>query len=629
MAPVHGRALRRLEGPTGEGTHRDGRPGRARRRQADLRLRGAGVVGHLADRRQLAHPPLAGAHGHRRVALQQLERVEALVDRVVDVLAGDVLAEAGEALVAAAACSGRRQRARARRRSPRRARAPRAPRLAAPARPRRRSRARAPPRRPRPRPRSPPARRRSARRPRRPRAIPAGGSSGMWAPLSGSQCALVPAWSSSEDAGTVPPETAIRSQLNPRSVSGTTRPSPSSSAITAAFTSPRPTARATVRPRRWGIPASLSPAESGSSAPPGRESATATISTPAACRESAEARPRSRSRGDHGGAPRAHPVEAGETLGAGAEHHPGQVVSLEHQRLLDRARGGDVALGANLMKRAAAPDRDDPVEEAERSRRRKDLDLRLGEALAQPPGGGGAGTGEQAAAQLGAVIDQDDVGAQLCSPQRRRHPGDAAADHQQVGVAAAVLGPPFALGLAPAQPAEAGGVPQDLLVEGPEPAWPDEGLVVEAGRGEPAAEDVGGAHRVEAQRGAGVHVRDLHPLAGRLGAGPDTGRAVDLDQAVGALAGAAEQPPGAVVLEAARDDLLTGSVESGADRVALERADRAPVEAELDLAPAVDPLSRLRRQPAHRSSPPGRPTQLTSLVVVSRSARNQARHPER
>ena len=49
------------------------------------------------------------------------------------------------------------------------------------------------------------------------------------------------------------------------------------------------------------------------------------------------------------------PYSAASRCGAGAEHHPGQVVALEHQRLLDRAGGGDVAVGANLMQGAPAP----------------------------------------------------------------------------------------------------------------------------------------------------------------------------------------------------------------------------------------------------------------------------------
>ena len=61
------------------------------------------MLGHQPDRLQLAHASLAGAHRHGRVALGQLDRVIALVDRESDVLAGHVLAEAGEALAAARA----------------------------------------------------------------------------------------------------------------------------------------------------------------------------------------------------------------------------------------------------------------------------------------------------------------------------------------------------------------------------------------------------------------------------------------------------------------------------------------------------------------------------------------------
>ena len=103
MPPVDRGALRGLEGPARQHAHRHGRPGRPGGGQPDLLDRLVVVVGHLADRGELAHPPLAGTHRHRRVALQQLQRVEALVDREVDVVGGDVLAEAGEALAVPAA----------------------------------------------------------------------------------------------------------------------------------------------------------------------------------------------------------------------------------------------------------------------------------------------------------------------------------------------------------------------------------------------------------------------------------------------------------------------------------------------------------------------------------------------
>ena len=67
----------------------------------------------LGDGPQLvgAEPPLAGAHGDGRVPLEQLGRLDALVDRDLEVLDADVLAEADGA-VGAAACAGRTGRRR-------------------------------------------------------------------------------------------------------------------------------------------------------------------------------------------------------------------------------------------------------------------------------------------------------------------------------------------------------------------------------------------------------------------------------------------------------------------------------------------------------------------------------------
>ena len=76
---------------------------------------------------------------------------------------------------------------------------------------------------------------------------------------------------------------------------------------------------------------------------------------------------------DHRAFPGPDAVERREPLGAGAQHHPGEVVALEHQGLLDRAGRGDVGAGPDLMQRAAAPDRHEPVEPADRGRRREDL----------------------------------------------------------------------------------------------------------------------------------------------------------------------------------------------------------------------------------------------------------------
>ena len=137
---------------------------------------------------------------------------------------------------------------------------------------------------------------------------------------------------------------------------------------------------------------------------------------------------------------------------------------------------------------------------------------------------------------------------------------------------------------------------QHLLVEGPQAPRADEGLVVEAGRREGAAEQVGGAHRVELERWRRVHVLDPHALAQRLRAGAHARGAVHLHEAVGALAGAAHEPAAAVVLEAAREGAPAGREQRRADRVARRgRRTSLPSKVKRQLALPVDPLPVARR----------------------------------
>jgi hypothetical protein len=144
---------------------------------------------------------------------------------------------------------------------------------------------------------------------------------------------------------------------------------------------------------------------------------------------------------------------------------------------------------------------------------------------------------------------------------------------------------------------------KDLLVERPEATRPDEGLVIEAGRGERAADEVGGAHHVELERGRRVHVLDPHPRAHGLGAGADAGGAVDGYETVGALAGAAEEAATAVVLEGAREGALAARVERRADRVTLERLDFTAVERERNLGVTPDALAALLGKAGHAAPP--------------------------
>ena len=101
VAVVQRGALARLLRRAGEQAHRDRRVRRPGRGGADRVLVDPGRLRVDADRVRVAEPALARPHRHRRVALRELDRVEALGDRVLQVLRRLVLAEADEALVAA------------------------------------------------------------------------------------------------------------------------------------------------------------------------------------------------------------------------------------------------------------------------------------------------------------------------------------------------------------------------------------------------------------------------------------------------------------------------------------------------------------------------------------------------
>jgi hypothetical protein len=195
---------------------------------------------------------------------------------------------------------------------------------------------------------------------------------------------------------------------------------------------------------------------------------------------------------------------------------------------------------------------------------------------------------------------------------------------------AAVLGAPLALGLRPAQLPEPGGVSEGLLVERPETARSDEGLVIEARRGERPADKVRRAHRVEVERRRRVHVLDPHPLADRLRAGADTRRAVDRDEAVRALAGAAEETAAAVVLERAREGALPARVERRPDRVALEAGHLTAVERERDLGVTVDALTALlgkAGRPPRAGAHPATPLPSEPVAAAPAASGVQARFP--
>src|SRR6266540_4528747 len=196
------------------------------------------------------------------------------------------------------------------------------------------------------------------------------------------------------------------------------------------------------------------------------------------------------------------------------------------------------------------------------------------------------------------------------------------------------------------EPPQARDTPEELLVHRPQVPRTDHRAVVEADRCERAPEVVDGGEQIALERAQHVLSAYLYPLACGLHAHAHVRHAVDPHHAVGAPAGAAEQSATAVVLEAAREDSPAGREQGGADRVALERLDGTPLKEESDGSRAIDPLLRLGRQPhqvagvsgtaascgaeiATASPRAGSSVLSTSLVRVSRSARNQSSQPKR
>ncbi len=277
-------------------------------------------------------------------------------------------------------------------------------------------------------------------------------------------------------------------------------------------------------------------------------------------------------------------VHGTEAAGAAGQHHPGQVVVSEDERLLDGPGRDDVPGGPHLVQRRPLPDGDEAVEEAERDPALDDLDARAAGRGDQLGRARGAPLGQQQPAGHRVLVAEHDVEARLGRHQRGAEARDAAADHEHVAVAPPILGLPAALALAGGEAAEAGGAAQDLLVERPQPPWADERLVVEAHRRERSAELVDRPHDVELERRPRVLVPHAHALGDRLGAGADPGAAVDVDERVGALAAGAQLTAGTVVLERAGERPATACVQRARDRVAGVAGDALAVEAEADRA---------------------------------------------
>ena len=195
------------------------------------------------------------------------------------------------------------------------------------------------------------------------------------------------------------------------------------------------------------------------------------------------------------------------------------------------------AAGRGSVQGVALPDRDEPIEVADRCRAREDLDASVTGGREQRPSVPLSTFHSSRPPGFGPSSTSSHVGAALRRGGRCGEPSGATTDDEHIGVPAAILGPPCPIGLLLRQASQARRVAENLLVGRPQPTWADECLVVEAGRRERAADGVGDRHHVKVEARPGVHVLDRGSLAHRLGARADAGSAVDGDKAVGTLTG--------------------------------------------------------------------------------------------
>ena len=221
--------------------------------------------------------------------------------------------------------------------------------------------------------------------------------------------------------------------------------------------------------------------------PSSRKSTIRAISTPAASRSAAACETAIVDRQDDGtlGGLDREPVDKAPRCVR--QHDAHEVVTGEDERLLDDAACDDHAVRAELEQEIAVGDRHDSLlEEADRDRGCEQLDARLDGAAAELRGSADpVAVGEQRAADVVALVDHHDRLATLGGGDRCFEPSVAAADHGDVDVAILDIDALLARAVR-IERAEPRGAAQDLLVERPELARPDEGLVVEARRRERA-----------------------------------------------------------------------------------------------------------------------------------------------
>ena len=255
---------------------------------------------------------------------------------------------------------------------------------------------------------------------------------------------------------------------------------------------------------------------------------------------------------DHGDVAGLDRVLGRKSHRATAEHHAGHVVAGEDLHRLERAGRDDDRLGLRHDEQVRPDQRHlGPLVEPERAVLAQQLDalVRL-DLREQIPHGVARRALPEPAARVLALVGDDHRGAFLGRAEPGGQAGRACAQHDDVGVPVDAL--EVAGQVALVDLAEAGHLADHRLDLGPQPARLDQRLVVEADRQELVRQlRVVHRQRVALQREHDVLRLDLHAVGGRARAAAHARLAVDLHEAVRAVAAHAQESAAAVVLEGA------------------------------------------------------------------------------